>query len=312
MKYYIGWDVGAWKCTNSNNSSCDALFVLDETGEQKHYRDNISETIQMVCDAKDEEKNKCLIDKWFELCRLKARYSDGDQYYIAIDTPLGWSKSFGMLLNGKLDPRWTYDSEQPNIQNLLLFRRTERELGSSFSSIVDAIGSQSTKGIALLCALKSEAESWGVWVKRNIKLFETYPKACIRSLEFLRWMHDLRLRHDIREYYYPNNKDTGKKVRTLAKQDDIFDAAVCACLAKAFVEGALQLKRPPVSDDFAEQTEGWIFYPDGKLLGTRLLSKYVDVVNANDVATLSIGVTRLLERVTQSGQKTHLDEDSET
>jgi len=232
MKYYIGWDVGAWKCTNASNKSCDALFVMNEAGGIGHYRDNISPSIQAVCDSAAEVKAKRLIDEWFRLCGMEKEFSLDDEYCIAIDTPLGWPKSFSSLLNGQLDSKWRFSSDKPNNQNTLLFRRTERQLGSSFSAIVDAIGSQSTKGIALLCALQAKVHSWGVWTTPNITLIEAYPKACLRSVSCVEWMCGLTLTSDIREWHFPKNKETKKRERTLKNQEDTFDACICACLAR--------------------------------------------------------------------------------
>lgn len=299
MKYYIGWDVGAWKCTKANDASCDAIFVANEACALGHYRDNVSQTIQAVCDSSADTKAKCLIDTWFTLCGMDQRYVSEDEYCIAIDTPLGWPKSFSMLLTGQLDVKWQFSSKQPNIQNTLLFRRTERELGSSFSAVVDAIGSQSTKGIALLCALQAEVHSWGVWKVKNLTLVEAYPKACLRSVAFVDWMCGLSLNWDIREWYEPANKVTKRRERKLLSQEDNFDAGVCSCLARAFVEGKPPLKHPPQIDSEAELAEGWIFHPSGEMLKPMLASNYAKVVNAVDVSSLEEAIKKFRQHISQ-------------
>ncbi len=286
MDYFIGWDVGAWKCKNAHKASCDALVVLDEQNAGWHYRNNLSETIQRVCDA--TQKAETLIDAWFALCGLSLRFSASDRYFIAIDTPLGWPKAFSLLLQGQLHADWRFERANKNSQNTLLFRRTERELGSSFSAVVDSIGSQSTKGMALLCALDAALESWGVWKSQNITLLETYPKACLRSRSFVDWMCGLQLTHDIREWYKPAKQ----KDKTLTSQEDNFDAAVCACAAKAFADGKPLLNQPPNEDAKHEKSEGWIFYPSGELVPAAVANSYSDVVNAVDVPTLSEAMCR--------------------
>ena len=286
MDYFIGWDVGAWKCKNAHKASCDALVVLNNQNAVGHYRNNLSETIQQICNA--AEKARTLINAWFALCEMPQRYTLDDKYFIAIDTPLGWPKAFSMLIQGRLHADWRFEKAHKNSQNTLLFRKTERELGSSFSAVVDSIGSQSTKGMALLCALDATFHSWGVWRSQNITLLETYPKACLRSRSFVDWMCKLQLTHDIREWYKPAKQ----KENALVSQEDNFDAAVCACAARAFAEGNPQLKHPPVNDSKDEKSEGWIFYPTGDLVPAAVANGYSDVVNAEDVPALGEAMCR--------------------
>lgn len=294
MDYFIGWDVGAWKCKNTHNASCDAIVVLDEHNVAWHHRNNLSETIQRVCDT--TEKAKTLIDAWFELCGMSQRFSPADRYFVGIDTPLGWPKAFSLLLQGKLHADWRFARADKNSQNTLLFRRTERELGSSFSTVVDSIGSQSTKGMALLCALEAANVSWGVWTSQNITLLETYPKACLRSRSFVDWMCELTMTRDIREWYKPAKKEDD----ALKGQEDTFDAAVCACTAKAFAAGSPELKLPPSEDLNEEMSEGWIFYPTGDLVPTTVANSYSDVVNAVDVPTLGEAMRRFRTHINKS------------
>jgi len=297
--YYIGWDVGAWECSSGHNKSCDALVVMNDEETLGFHRDNMSVSIQEVCDAPTPEKPRKLIDSWFDMCDIPDRYSADASYFIAIDTPLGWPKAFTTLLNRKLDSTWKYVETESNVENKLLFRRTERELGGSLSGVVHAIGSQSTKGMALLCAVGAATTTWGVWRVANVTLFETYPKPCLRSAPFVAWMSGLDLSRDIRQWYNPVNKETNKKERTLLSQDDTFDAGVCACVARAFSKSSPELKQPPSTDPNNEQDEGWIFYPEGQLIQGAVANKYKTVVNATDVSTFGDAVRAFQKHVTR-------------
>ncbi|MDB4777826.1 DUF429 domain-containing protein [bacterium] len=302
MDYYIGWDVGAWKCKRTGGS-CDALFVMDKNGSLGCHRDNMSVSIQKVCDSSVEEKQATLIDGWFSLAKVEGHaYSAEHKYFVAIDTPLGWPKTFTQLMSGNLSKNWKFNSKDRNIENTMLFRRTERELGSSLSAIVDSIGSQSTKGMALLCSLGATLESWGVWKAGNITLFETYPTACLRSEAFVDWMCGLKLKQDIRCSKKQRTKKKASKKRLFIDQDDIFDAGVCACLAKAFTAGNPKLKQPPEDTD-DEESEGWIFYPDDKPIEKSLISKYKSVVNTPTTKSFAMAVKQFRELVAKRKTK---------
>ena len=300
--YYIGWDVGAWECSSGHNKSCDALVVMNDEEMLGFHRDNMSVSIQEVCDAATPEKPRKLIESWFDMCEIPDRYSADASYFIAIDTPLGWPKAFTTLMNRKLDSTWKYVETESNVENKLLFRRTERELGGSLSGVVHAIGSQSTKGMALLCAVGAELQTWGIWKVDNVTLFETYPKPCLRSKAFVAWMSRLNLNRDIRKWYNPVNKETNKKERTLLSQDDTFDAGVCACAARAFAKSRPELKQPPTIDAASEQDEGWIFYPEDQLIQSSDANNYKNVVNANDVTTFEDAVRAFQKHVTKDAK----------
>ena len=301
MKYFIGWDVGAWKCEAKNKSSCDAIFILDEKQMMGHHRGNISKIIQTICDFPPETKVARLIELLFSLCSLEGPLSSPDEFFLAIDTPLGWPHAFSVLMNRTLSEKWSYHEDQRNIDNTLLFRKTERELGSSLSAIVDSIGSQSTKGIALLCSLNATLKSWGIWEAGQLTIIETYPKACIRSECFLKWAVQQSLPHDIREWYYYKNRKADRRIQ---EQDDTFDAGICALLARAFAESLFHLKQPPAADPNKElhEGEGWIFYPADKLIAKSALEKYGSVVNSTDIDTFGMALQRLRGFVQQNQQ----------
>lgn len=299
MKYFIGWDVGAWQCEAKNKKSCDAIFILNEAPMMGHHRGNISGLIQQICDAPPEKKVSRLIESFFSLCTLEVPSSSTDEFLLAIDTPLGWPHAFSLLMNRTLSDKWNYHEAQRNIDNTLLFRRTERELGSSLSTVVDSIGSQSTKGIALLCALNATLKSWGIWQAGPLTIIETYPKACIRSEVFLEWAVKQSLSHDIREWYFYGNRKTDQRIQ---EQDDTFDAGICALLAKAFADQPFQLKQPPANDPDQEMHEGWIFHPANQLIAKTALEKYGKVVNASDVSTFGMALERLKRFIQQNQQ----------
>lgn len=184
------------------------------------------------------------------------------------------------------------------MDNSLLFRRTERELGSSLSGVVHAIGSQSTKGMALLCSVGAKTKSWGVWQAANVTLFETYPNPCLRSKSFVEWMQGLKLSRDIRQWYTLFDKETDRWEQRLLDQNDIFDAGVCACVARAFAEGTLSLKKPPAEDTDNEQNEGWIFYPDDRLVQIRDANNYKNIVNSENVETFHDAIQAFKQHLT--------------
>ena len=265
--YYIGWDVGAWKCTKGRNDSCDALIVMDDNRIVGHHRANLAETFQRLSDAHVSERPATLINHWFELCVGEVqgtKYSADDQYYIAIDTPLGWPKDFHTLFNLQVGCELKHNLSAANLENSLLYRYTERKkLNSGLSVIVDSIGSQSTKGILLLRLLCTTNDSWGIWRAGNITLIETYPKACLVRQGFVEWMVGLSFTQDIAEIFRVQICDKPKRYgpkRLIA--EDTFDAGVCACVAKAFARQSPRLVSPTPNDPSEYFAEGWIFFPD--------------------------------------------------
>ena len=263
--YYIGWDVGAWKCTKGKGDSCDALVVLDDSQIIGHHRANLGDSLSQLQKTPAKDRPAYLINEWFSLCGVKGkRYSEDHHYYIAIDTPLGWPNDFKGLLDLKLPTDWGYQHGSANIANSLLFRYTEREkLKSGLSVIVDSIGSQSTKGMFLLQMLDATDAQWGVWKVGNITLFETYPKACLVRAGFVSWMRELKLIQNLTQTFSVVVKKKPKRYGSVTViAEDSFDAGVCSCVAKAFAERSPKLVCPTPHDPQIYKPEGWIFYPD--------------------------------------------------
>lgn len=265
--FYIGWDVGAWKCSKGRGDSCDAIVILDDKRIVGHHRDNISSILYELYKLRPEERAAQLINRWLDLaahddCDL--RYSTNSRYFVAIDTPLGWPKDFKALLERTLQPSWSYNDATGNINNTLLYRYTEREkLRSGLSVIVDSIGSQSVKGIFLLQVLEAKEIQWGVWKTGNITFFETYPKACLVRPSFVQWMVDLKLEGNLQETFKKLVKKNPQTYTTSSViTEDVFDATVCACVARAFATGTPKLTFPTNSDPDEYRPEGWIYYPD--------------------------------------------------
>jgi hypothetical protein len=297
--FYIGWDVGAWKCTKGKNDSCDAIVLMDENGIIGFHRGNLGDTLHRLIDSPVVGRPSLLIEEWFVKCVREVSHngwSEGDHYYIAIDTPLGWPRDFKGLLDGSIPLNWTYDSSAANIENNLLYRYTERvKLKCGLSVVVDSIGSQSAKGMYLLQLLGAKLVAWGVWKVGNVTLFETYPKACLVRAGFVEWMAALNLDECLSQDFRVEADKKPKKYHTInVLTDDVFDAAVCACVAKAFATGVPKLVCPSENDSEEWISEGWIFYPDQA-------ETIVDqaIANRHNEATCRQGVTTFHEAITE-------------
>ena len=140
-------------------------------------------------------------------------------------------------------------------------------LKGGLSVVKDSIGSQSVKGMALLNALQAKMKSWGVWHCDNKTFIETYPKACLVVPEFVDWMIEQSLNQDLTQEFDSYRKDdegSRKKYTFKSLPEDLFDAAICACLAKAFSEKSFEMIEPDPNLADAYESEGWVFYPDPK------------------------------------------------
>src|ERR1017187_1783076 len=258
MKYFIGWDVGAWHCSGKGSGSKDALAVLNANMQlQGAWEGNLSDVILETANAK--ERPLSFITRLFHKCKLEAESEEGrkDAFYVAIDTPLGWPKHFRQLLESWSKGVFADKSEtstvnlrENKIHNPFLHRKTESAIGQSLSAVQDQIGSQSTKAIFLLNALRVNRASTGVWRADTpeITFIETYPAPCMRSFAFI---------------------DRLKKVSVNERisSEDIFDAIICAFLAREYsmgLEGNL-VDYPPEDSD---PEEGWIFTPKKCLSGS--------------------------------------------
>ncbi|MDA9856594.1 DUF429 domain-containing protein [Rubripirellula sp.] len=271
--YFVGWDVGAWKCSAGRNDSCDAIVVLRDKAIVGHYRANLSGTLHDLAELPKEKRPESFINKWFSLaCGNKNPpcYSPTDKYVVAIDTPLGWPKDFKTLLDGTLPEEWSYEHDEANLHNTLLYRYTERQkLAGGLSVIVDSIGSQSVKGLVLLETLDAKEKSWGVWASGNVTFLETYPKACLVRPQFVEWIKKLCLEQPLAESFKTlasTKPNTYRDINVIP--EDLFDAGICACVAKAFEDSVPRLVSPSDGDPDKYKPEGWIFYPDEPTDGT--------------------------------------------
>lgn len=276
---------------------------MDEQNVLGHHRGNISNIIPTVTSSPRDRKPQALTDYLFDCCGIEERPEKTSSLFMALDTPLGWPKGFRKLLQGELPSDWIYQASSKDLDNPLLYRRTERVLGSGFSVVAQSIGSQSTKGMALILALGAKHKTWGVWSIENVSLIETYPKACLLSNVFVEWMSSLDLDHDIREWANPikingeQNEPEFQPERVLVIQDDTFDAAVCCCLARAFASKELPLVNPPNAEAEEDQDEGWIFFPQGNLIQNSLADGHCSVTNALDTDSFGMAVREFQKHV---------------
>lgn len=248
MKYYIGWDVGGWHCDN-NPRSRDALCVLElerdgPTLIGAPWRGNLRPEL-------NQNEGPNLVQAILGLCHVKV--SRPFEAVIAIDTPLGWPLSATQLFSGGPNVEVPEDFRQ----NAYLFRETERFLScrgfKPLSAVKDMIGSQSTKGLHFLRAIRSQAVRAGVWEYRqedtNIIVIETYPSPCEKSATFRRLFYSV-------EQAGPFQNQTA--TRGKAHRDDVRDALRCAVIAWLYAEEARCLASPGPATCLSE---GWIWIP---------------------------------------------------
>ena len=277
-KYYIGWDVGAWHCPETGKKSKDAIAILDEKRELigKLWEGNLTEIILKTVGKVKTEPTEFFIEEIFHQCKIKKFAIKKDaSFCIAIDTPLGWTKSFRKLLT-----MWSSNKNNKDLKlgrmgsknnNPILTRKTEKRFGNPLSVIQDQIGSQSTKAMYLLSLLKPARVSTGVWktTSPNLTIIETYPAPCMRSLAFIEHMKDIK-----------------PKTTTISSSDK-FDALICANLAYCFENPPPEnpIDSPPAGID----PEGWIFAPETildskfgisypKLIGTKNLNELLSEI----------------------------------
>lgn len=255
MKYFIGWDVGAWHCTQKRKSK-DAFAILDE---ERNLIGNLWETnregdlksiILEAVNVDETERTSFLIQQIFSLCGAQEKYNKEYSFCIAIDTPLGWTKSFRELLtmwSSNKNEDLTLGTMDSMNNNPILTRQTEKRFDKSLSVIQDQIGSQSTKAMYLLSLLKPARVSTGVWktTTPNLTIIETYPAPCMRSLAFIEHMKGIKL-----------NENS-------ISSSDKFDALVCANLAWCHHQTNLDLNPVQIDSpsDKIDPAEGWIFAP---------------------------------------------------
>lgn len=168
---------------------------------------------------------------------------------LAIDTPLGFSKSFiDLITMGLTAPSGGVASKNP-----YLHRQTEHFLFtkglSPLSPIKDIIGSQATKSMHVLGRFAPTRASCGVWTDGQLlQAIEAYPSACKRSasVELLR---------------YPFYRDaeamgnTGMCFISGLEHVDLQDALTCALLGWMFAHDPDSLVHPLAT---IEPNEGWM------------------------------------------------------
>jgi hypothetical protein len=234
--YYIGWDLGAWSCAASSKS-CDALVILDESGELVGEYFRQKEIKSILNEAKDTEQ---FLKRFFECCELT--YKD-ENVVLAIDTPLGYSESFVKLITEYKPSAEIFGKYR---ENSYLFRKTEKhifkeriinpvnKLVRPLSAVNDMIGAQSTKGIHVISKYAPNFKNVGVWKSDDEKLsiIETYPSVN-RKIEIPEVLKD--------------------------QNDDIKDAYICAIIAYVFSTDKKRLVDIP-EDLEVPVIEGWIWY----------------------------------------------------
>lgn len=241
MKYYVGWDVGAWHC-DRNAKSKDALCVLKAGKDGPEitgavWRGNLKPKL-------NELRVSDLVRDMLRLCEVEAT---GElELVFAIDTPLGWPRSMLSLLGGG-----NIVEVEEFRQNPYLFRETERFLADCgfepLSAVQDRIGSQSTKGIHFLRATSSQADDVGVWRTRQARadttIIETYPAPCEKS-ETFRKLFDPVTDTDIFQ------SQVGQ--RGVASRKDACDALRCALIAWLYANELQCLAAPNGDEGFEE------------------------------------------------------------
>ncbi len=247
MKYYIGWDVGAWHCTKSSKS-CDALCVLVDEGNKPKFtgtvwRDNLKSSLNGY-------RDKELVINVLSRCGVGAH--EDFEAVIAIDAPLGWPTAMvDLATDGHIASMGEFR------HNPYLFRETERFLSKHgfrpLSAVQDRIGSQSTKGIHFLRAVGSRVKDVGVWKadhdETDLTIIETYPAPCKSSDKFQALFRSIDESHEFREQL---------DGRGGAFRDDVRDALRCAIIAWLYSEKLQSLKEPGSG---IVPEEGWIWVP---------------------------------------------------
>ena len=242
MKYFVGWDVGAWDC--DNGKSRDALVALAGTQLTqlsvvgRPWRGNLKDC---VC-------GDSVIGGFFG--KMDLHLSSDDSVVVAIDTPLGWPDPFRSLIQrdgtatARIPAAWNC--------NPYLYRQTELWLADRkfqpLSAVTHMIGSQSTKGLHFLRQTGFKAHSAGVWVKDAHTTIEAYPSPARSS-------------HELRGLFLPlaEAKELQKKCAAGTNvRKDVTDSLWCALIAASFELDRARLVSPP---DSITLDEGWIWIP---------------------------------------------------
>jgi predicted nuclease with RNAse H fold len=249
MRYYVGWDVGAWHC-DKNAKSRDALVVLTNGSAGLEpvgcpFWGNLREKLV-------KKEGAALVESLLHSCDDRA-HPDGAHVVIAVDTPLGWPAATTALLASGA----TVHVPESSNEDPYLFRHTERLLFSAglqpLSAVRDMIGSQSLKGIHMVQRLGAVQETPGVWTLRTgagrVDVIETYPAPV--------WKRRLR---DAQEAGLLSSLEARilSPVLRAAERADVRDALCCAWVAATFATAPDALRAP---DSATPPSEGWIWLP---------------------------------------------------
>jgi hypothetical protein len=251
--FQIGWDVGGWHC--EKGQSQDALVVLESAEGQvrrvgRPFRGNLASV---------------LLNHRAELVRQiisKCEFDTGDDFdaTIAIDTPLGWPDAFAKLIKTGLpdvgrqfadryNPYTRRKTEIDIIERKIRRvdrhgQRHTRETVMPLSPVRDMIGSQSTKGLHFLRAVRSSPVSPGIFRSAEGGIstisLEAYPSLARAACN-------------------PEFDRVFRSLRDESEHEDIEDALNCALVAHFYTDRREQIADIP--DDESLIDEGWIIYP---------------------------------------------------
>jgi hypothetical protein len=261
--FFLGWDVGPWKCTGDSK---DALHVLRwsnrrMTSEGQPFRGNI---LRMTDGGTG-------IDDLLQLVQVKVRPTA--KLVIAIDAVFGWPKQFIGLTKRRtrFTPECSFRCRSTH--NRYLYRETERFLddklgmGSNMpkTAVGGRIGNAGTKAQYFINRIRGTYSCYvppfDQWDPKaagasEVTLIEVYPGAAKCSKGYRNWM-----------------KHADGKLAAGLGQGDETDAIHSALVAGCYAEtvGMISGGFPPVwvptdasgggYDLEAITREGWIFTP---------------------------------------------------
>ena len=277
--YYVGWDVGAWKCKKQKYapSSQDCITILDSNERLLFaWMGNIQSPLgspnALLASLMNDKDNICYLSDNNEFMNNKAVSNESMQFIIAIDAVLGMPRHALLLFN--LDGK--HEKICYNDCNDLIFRKTEKRsvfTRQPFSILQDSLGSQATKALTFLRHWKFKWDAVKfIWKKGEHIAFETYPSAA-REGDVLRFKDSGEINYNNEtidkneklakpsDFYQKNEK--GQKEWTKnwkLRWSDINDSLICAKVARKW--GTLI---DPGDEEMAcAACEGWIWLPKDK------------------------------------------------
>jgi predicted nuclease with RNAse H fold len=244
MRYFVGWDVGAWNCRRTSGSQ-DALVVLASENSTPKLCGRVFRGPLRSEIAEIESLPRLL----GHICELETH--PNDEFVIGIDTPLGLPEAVQWHVTGKCLPK---SVDERASHNPYLYRKCEQHLADKcfppLSAIKDMIGSQFTKGKHFLrkLGLQPQPDPVGIWTSGNVTAIEVYPATCkVTDTKGYVSLGSAALKEMFAQVQ-------GEKLPTVDEQDAVY----CALVAYLFATKREQLVSPtsdiPIS-------EGWIWYP---------------------------------------------------